>query len=226
MRINRCGDQAFITPQALISVLKVDSVFSSRLLPESQISACISSLKLVLHNHLHYAGNTLTGEMADLALDTSTLPDDHPWLSVSLSPVSVGVSVWPQDKGVQLVQFSVKSKISVEYVDYAFLGLHHLVKPVEVDVWLQQQESQLDMSVKTRSVDAAAGPFFLHTQSYKLWTQVLNKLNESSSGDDTLTPLSHIIIVIQKVSWSPLHSIVSCCSCSWFSRSHSDHFQC
>ena len=85
------------------------------------------------------------------------------------------MSVWPQDKGVQLVQFSVKSKISVEYVDYAVLGLHHLVKPVEVDVWLQQQESQLDMSVKTRSVDAAAGPFFLHTQSYKLWTQVLNK---------------------------------------------------
>ena len=48
MRINRCGDQAYITPQALISVLKIDSFSSPKLLPESQCSVAVASLKLVL----------------------------------------------------------------------------------------------------------------------------------------------------------------------------------
>ena len=144
--------QAFITPQALLSVLKIDSFASPKLLPQSQFSVSLSSFKVVLHNQLQFASKVMTGELSDLALDTN-VPDDQPFLSLTLCPLSVGVSVWPEDRTGQLLQYSLKVRLSLEVVDYAFLGLHHVVKPVDTDLWIQQQESQLDVTAKLISTN-------------------------------------------------------------------------
>ena len=200
VRINRFGDQAFISPQALVSVMKIDSFSSPRLLPQSQCAVSFSSLKIVLHNHLQYAGRKMTGDLADLALDDQ-MPADQPMLSLSLSPVSLGVSSWPCERSDQLIQTSLKTRISVEFVDYCFLGVHHLIKPADVDVWLQYQESQMDVTAKFGTIDAAVGPFFIHTfrQSTSIWQQVLDTLNKSSSKseikEEILIPLAHLMII-------------------------------
>ena len=64
-------------------------------------------------------------------------------LSESLCPLSVDVSLWPEDRSGQLQQYSVKTKITMEYVDYTF----------------------------DHSINATVGPFFNHSlrQSTKLW---------------------------------------------------------
>ena len=199
VRINRLADQAYITPQALLSVLKIDSFASSKLLPESQLSVSVTSLKFVLHNHLQFAGKKLSGELSDLAVDPQ-IPDDHPFLQMTLSPLSISVSVWPEDKTGQLVQYSFKTKLSLEFVDYSFLGVHHVVKPADVDIWLQHQDSQLDVTTKIGSVDASVGPFLIHSlrQSAKVWQQVDRRLNQSLTTpgtDDQFIPLSHIMVI-------------------------------
>lgn len=199
VRINRCGDQAYITPQALISVLKIDSFSSPKLLPESQCSVAVASLKLVLHNHLHFAGRRLTGELADLAVDPQ-LPEDQPVVQLVLAPVSVGASIWPEDKAGHLVQTSVKTRLSLEYVDYTFLGVHHFVKPADVDVWVQQQDQQLDLTAKLGHIDASLGPFLIHSlrQSAKVWRQVLARLEAAAAPDPEAAlfiPLSHMMVV-------------------------------
>ena len=79
---------------------------------------------------------------------------DQPFLQASLCPLSVGVSVWPEDRAGQLLQYSVKTKITMEYVDYTFLGLHHLVKPADVNLWVQHPDSQLDITGKLASINA------------------------------------------------------------------------
>ena len=110
--MNRLADQAFITPQALISVLKVDSYSSPKLLPDSQISASFSSLKIILHNHLHFAGRELKNEFEDLALDDH-FPQDQAVFKVGLSPLDLGASIWPEEKSSQLIQCSLKTKLSL-----------------------------------------------------------------------------------------------------------------
>ena len=197
VRLNKLGDQAYITPQSLISVMKIDSFSSPKLLPESQISASISSLRVVVHNHLHYAGKKLTNEFEDLALD-SNFPLDQTVFKLCFTPLSVGTSKWPEENNSQLIQYSMKTKLSLEYVDYAFLGSHNFLKPTDMDVWVQCYRNQYDINIKVGYFDVACGPFFLHSlrQSTKIWKQVLKRLEEGTiSEPDTFIPLCQTLVV-------------------------------
>ena len=198
VRINRSGDQAFISPQSLLSVLKVDSFSSPSLQPESELSVSVTTLKLILHNQLHFAGRKFEDEMCDLALDQQH-PLDTPFLSLSLSPLSLGINVWAEQRADQLIQYSFKSKLAVEYVDFAFLGKHHFIKPSDVDLWVQHQNSQLDVTARVGSVHASVGPFLIHSlrQSAKLWRQVGARLGSGLTveDEDEFIPLCHILAV-------------------------------
>lgn len=167
------------------------------MLPESQISASISSLRVVVHNHLHYAGKKLTNEFEDLALD-SNFPLDQTVFKLCFTPLSVGTSKWPEENNSQLIQYSMKTKLSLEYVDYAFLGSHNFLKPTDMDVWVQCYRNQYDINIKVGYFDVACGPFFLHSlrQSTKIWKQVLKRLEEGTiSEPDTFIPLCQTLVV-------------------------------
>ena len=196
VRLNTEADKAHIAPKSLLSVLKVDSFASPRLQPESQLSVAVTTLKLILHNQLHFAGKKLEGELSDLALDQQ-YPLDTPFLSLTCSPLSCGVSVWSEDRAGHLLQYSFKSKLAVEYVDFAFLGNHHFVKPSDIDLWVQQQNGQLDVSGRTGPVNASLGPFLIHTlrQSARLWSQVGRRLGMGLTEEDTFVPLCQFLVV-------------------------------
>ena len=55
-------------------------------------------------------------------------PLDQTVFKLCVSPFSLGTSIWPEENNSQLVQYSMKTKLSLEYVDYAFLGAHKFLK--------------------------------------------------------------------------------------------------
>ena len=154
-------------------------------------------MRVVVHNHLHYAGKKLTNEFEDLALD-SNFPLDQTVFKLCFTPLSVGTSKWPEENNSQLIQYSMKTKLSLEYVDYAFLGSHNFLKPTDMDVWVQCYRNQYDINIKVGYFDVACGPFFLHSlrQSTKIWKQVLKRLEEGTiSEPDTFIPLCQTLVV-------------------------------
>ena len=199
VRLSRQADQAYISPLGLVSVLKVDSFSSPRLLPSSSLSVRCSSLLLHLHNHLHYAGQELSPglPLADLALDTS-FPADQVLATLTVSPVALGASLWPQEEGGALVQASAKARLGIQYADQTFLALHQLLAPVECQLGLQVWRGQPDITASLGPTHLAAGPLFLHAarQSARLWEQVLERLGGGATEEPgQFIPLAQVMLV-------------------------------
>ena len=194
VRLSRQADQAYISPLALVSVLKVDSYSSPSLLPSSSLSVRASSLVVHLHNHLHYAGQQLAPNLPleDLELDTS-FPPDQLLATLSVTPLTFGASLWPPEDGQPMMQSSLKARVGLDYVDQTFLALHPLVAPVEVQAGVQVWRGQADTSINIGSLHLTAGPLFLHAmrQSLNLWEQVTGRL----AANDTESPAPYIPLV-------------------------------
>ena len=194
VRLSRQADQAYISPLALVSVLKVDSYSSPTLLPSSSLSVRASSVAVHLHNHLHYAGQQLAPNLPleDLELDTS-FPPDQLLATLSVTPLTLGASLWPPEDGQPMMQSSLKARVGLDYVDQTFLALHPLLAPVEVHAGVQVWRGQADTSINIGSLHLTAGPLFLHAtrQSANLWEQVTGRL----AANDTESPAPYIPLV-------------------------------
>ena len=199
VRLSHQADQAYISPLALVSVLKVDSFSSPRLLPSSSLSLRASSILLHLHNHLHYAGQQLAPglPLEDLALDTS-FPADQQLATLTVSRLALGSSLWPAEEGQAVVQTSVKARLAVHYVDQTFLALHPLLAPVEVQAGLQLWQGQTDATVSVGAAHLSGGPLLLHAarQSARLWQQVDGRLKSGTTDlPAPYIPIAQILVV-------------------------------
>ena len=194
VRLSRQADQAYISPLALVSALKVDSYSSPSLLPSSSLSVRASALVVHLHNHLHYAGQQLSPNLPleDLELDTS-FPPDQLLATLSVTPLTLGASLWPPEDGQPMMQSSLKARAGLDYVDQTFLALHPLLAPVEVHAGMQVWRGQADTSINIGSLHLSAGPLFIHAlrQSINLWDQVAGRL----AANDTESPAPYIPLV-------------------------------
>ena len=109
--------------------------------------------------------------------------------------MSIEICLWKglQDKSAKL---SARGRVGVEFTDYLYLAKHQLIKPCDVSVKVQIQNTYLYVFSDIGTAEMILGPFGIHTlsQSFKLWGQSWDKLLDPA-GQLPFVPLTQILIV-------------------------------
>ena len=180
-------------PCSLLSALRVDSFYSSSMLPNFQVVLCSSHVDITLHNHLHFVGIKLEDDFNGLGLDTS-LPKDQSFLTGYIESVSSEICLWNEKS--KSAKLSARGRVGVQFTDYLYLAKHHFLKPCDVSLKLQTQKTFLDVFTDIGTAEMILGPFAIHTlsQSLKLWEQSWNML-DNPTAELPFIPLTQIMIV-------------------------------
>ena len=179
-------------PCSLISALRVDSFFSSAMLPNFQVVLRSDHLDVQVHNHLYNQGLELNDCFKDLFVDDS-YPKDQSFMSLNLDSFSTELSVWTNSPENSMLKMTSRSRVGVDFIDYCYLANHTLLKPCDAVIKVQMQSKSIDVFADLGKAEIMLGPFGIHTfvQSAKLWEQALN--DESKSLP--FIPVTQILVI-------------------------------
>lgn len=124
----QANDQSniIVTPQSLLSVVRVDSYFNPRLIPCVQASLKMEKINLNLHNHLRHITNKIPVGVI------KSFPLDQIVASLVLNAGFVGLDAWAHEGNLKEVNVRLKSQIQMTFVDTHLLARHHFLLPCKL----------------------------------------------------------------------------------------------
>ncbi len=189
--------EAVISPRALVSVLRIDSIYSSKLIPSLQASVTVPSVVVDFFNQFHFCGNRLDGALKNFTLK-SAFPMSQHIGRIKADAISLGADAWVSPEYKVGVLARAKLLLQVELVDYAFLAIHSLLEPTKLQAQVSGGgDGTYEIQLHTDSLRIRVGQFTTHTLSVssRLWEATINNSTTALDNvDEIFHPVSCMLV--------------------------------
>ena len=187
------GGHLLVPPSALAACMRVDSIFSPRLLPHTQFVVSCKKLTASLQNHMHLVGKKFPPEVESVRLETD-VPEVHGVMEIHLSNTVLRGNFWSTS-----LFCDFKSTLEVEIMDYVYLTLSPLLSSTDISTKLLVVDSVCVDKPRCVDLKTFIKPLSFHLSQLTLqslsictqsFSQALEVVQDVTIGPSSSTQLS------------------------------------